>query len=159
MSWKVWWGLVQLTLTCVDMFSHLFRGVGLKEWHYSIHVYVLKSLACVRIWILWQTTQFCRALALQALVECLSRNWWRFGLYDTYEPYRLLHISDKLHKPYKPSYWSMKQIAKTIENWHFFNKMIYCINQWISFTTKIHILNEFWQYQVIFPTPYLSYNG
>ena len=29
---------------------------------------------------LWQTTQFCRALALQALVECLSRNWWGLGL-------------------------------------------------------------------------------
>ena len=32
------------------------------------------------IWILWQTTQFCRALALQALVEHLSSNWCKLGL-------------------------------------------------------------------------------
>ena len=31
-------------------------------------------------WILRQPTQFCRALALQALVECLSKNWCGFGL-------------------------------------------------------------------------------
>ena len=62
-------------------FHTYLGGVGLKEWHYSIHVYVLKSLACVRIFeFQWQTTQFCRALALQVLVECLSRNWWRFSL-------------------------------------------------------------------------------
>ena len=35
---------------------------------------------CLNFEFQWQTTQFCRALALQALVECLSRNWWRFGL-------------------------------------------------------------------------------
>ena len=38
-------------------------------------------MACV--WdfkFLWQTTQFCRALALQALVDHLSKNWCGFGL-------------------------------------------------------------------------------
>ena len=81
MSCKVWGGIVQLILTCVNVFWHLFMGVGLKEWHYSIHVQVIKSLAYV--WDLnfnWQTTQFCRALALQALVECLSRDCCKLGL-------------------------------------------------------------------------------
>ena len=49
-SCHVWGGLVQLILTHENMFLHIFMGVGLNEWHYSIHVYVLKILACV--WIL-----------------------------------------------------------------------------------------------------------
>ena len=80
-SCKVWEGIVQLILTCVNVFWHLFMGVGLKEWHYSIHVQVIKSLAYV--WDLnfnWQRTQFCRALALQPLIEHLSMNWCKLGL-------------------------------------------------------------------------------
>ena len=72
--------LVQLSLTCVSVFSHLCGVWRWKEWHYSIHVYVLKSWPLFGIWILRQTTQFCRALALQALVECLGINWCWLGL-------------------------------------------------------------------------------
>ena len=32
------------------------------------------------IWILYQITQFCRFLALQAQVECSGMYWWGFGL-------------------------------------------------------------------------------
>ena len=73
-------------------------------------------------------------------------------LNHTYEPYQSSHTLDKLIKLYKLSCWSMKQLAKNNRKLTFFNKMIYCINQLISFATKSHDLNEFWQYQVISQT-------
>ena len=65
------------------------------------------------------------------------------NIIDTYESYRSSHTPDKPIKPYKPSCSSMKQLAKNNRKLTFFNKMIYCINQLISFATKSDDLNEF----------------